>query len=183
MRPAEDGTSGFILARKVERNNRPISFVFAGNPPAADGTEIFFDEQMLRRSVNYESVAAGMAYPTYYQGLFPDLRDALTQAVANARAGVNGIWALDRTTDGFDVPDIGAIEDRHVILPKLFRRLADYLRGGGSVADFKDYLRALNERVTIISTTHFTHFDTVVEVNGDVVRMTEPPENLVFAEG
>jgi hypothetical protein len=29
---------------------------------------------------------------------------------------------------------------------------------------------------------HPTHFDTVVEVEGKTVRMTEPPENLIFEE-
>jgi predicted double-glycine peptidase len=43
------------------------------------------------------------------------------------------------------------------------------------------FLASKAEGVTIISTAHFTHFDTVIEVNGNTVRMTEPPENLVFA--
>jgi hypothetical protein len=29
---------------------------------------------------------------------------------------------------------------------------------------------------------HPTHFDTVVEVQEDTVRMIEPPENLLFEE-
>ena len=32
----------------------------------------------------------------------------------------------------------------------------------------------------MISTVHPTHFDTVVEVEGNTVRLTEPPENLIF---
>lgn len=180
---ANDGTRGYIIARAVERNHRPISFVFEGEPPEDDWSSIEFYADRLAESVNYKSVEAGMAYPTYYQGLFPDLRLALTQAAADARTANRGIWAEDKTNSGFDVPNRAAIENVHVILPKLFRRLAEYLSGGGTVADFKTYLESLNEGVTIISSAHFTHFDTVVEVNGDVVRMTEPPENLIFAGG
>jgi hypothetical protein len=67
-----------------------------------------------------------------------------------------------------------------VILPKLFRRLAEFLDGGGTVSGFKQFLANRVEGVTIISSTHFTHFDNVVTVEGDVVRLTELPENLMF---
>jgi endonuclease YncB( thermonuclease family) len=179
---ANDGTRGYIISREVERNHRPISFAFAGEAQEADGANIEFYADRLAESVNYQSIATGMAYPTYYQGLFPDLRLALSQAVGNARTAQNGIWAEDKTNTGFSVPNLNAIRDDHVILPKLFRRLVEHLEGGGTVANFLAYLEALDEEMTIISNTHFTHFDTVVEVNGDVVRMTEPPENLIFGE-
>lgn len=179
---ANDGTRGYIIARAVERNHRPISFVFSGEAPENDGDYIEFYADRLAESLNYKSVEAGMAYPTYYQGLFPDLRLALTQAAGNARTANRGVWAEDKTTSGFDVPNLAAVVNDHVILPKLFRRLAEFLEGGGSVTDFKDYLARLREPMTIVSTTHFTHFDTVIEVNGNNVRMTEPPENLVFGD-
>jgi endonuclease YncB( thermonuclease family) len=178
---ANDGTRGYIISRAVERNHRPISFAFAGEAGEADGTLIEFYADRLAESVNYKSIEAGMAYPTYYQGLFPDLRLALTQAAGNARTANSGVWAEDKTNSGFAVPDIAALENDHVILPKLFRRLAEHLEGGGSVTNFLEYLQVLNEDITIVSTTHFTHFDTVIEVIGNTVRMTEPPENLIFA--
>jgi hypothetical protein len=67
-----------------------------------------------------------------------------------------------------------ALTDRHVIMPKLFRRLAEFLEGGGSVAGFKQFLEAKQESITILPTADFTHFDTVVEVAGNIIRMTEP---------
>lgn len=179
---ANDGTRGYIITREVEKNHRPISFAFAGEAAEDDGANIEFYADRLAESVNFKSVEAGMAYPTYYKGLFPDLRLALTQAAAEARTAVRGVWAEDRTNTGFAVPDLDAVENDHVILPKLFRRIAEHLEGGGDMSNFLDYLIALDEEITILSTAHFTHFDTVIEVNGDVVRMTEPPENLVFGE-
>jgi hypothetical protein len=122
----------------------------------------------------------GLAYPTYYKGLFSDLREACTEAVADARGYRRELWADDRTTSGFDVQGIADLTDRHVILPKLFRRLAEFLGDGGSVSGFKTFLANRLEGVTIISRAHFTHLDTVVEVSGSTVRMTEPPENLMF---
>jgi endonuclease YncB( thermonuclease family) len=176
----EESAEGFILSRQVERFGRPVAFVFPGVPPEPDGSSIFLTRERLRQSVNHLSVLEGLAYTTYYKGLFFDLRAELTDAVQQARSNRINIWAEDVTNAGFDVPDLTAVTERHVIMPKLFRRLAEFLEGGGSVEGFKKFLEAKQEPITIISTAHFTHFDTVVEVTGKIVRMTEPPENLVF---
>jgi hypothetical protein len=177
---ANDGAEGYIISRSVEPNRRPVAFIYAGPPPEADGAQIFLDGDRMRQSVNYQLLEAGLAYPTYYKGLFPDLRRVLTDAVSSARQANLEIWAEDRTSAGVAVESIASISERHVILPKLFRRLVQYLEAGGSVSGFKDFLEAKAEGITIISTTHFTHFDTIVEVDEETVRMTEPPENLIF---
>ncbi|MFN8493782.1 MAG: hypothetical protein U0350_39635 [Caldilineaceae bacterium] len=179
---AVDGTEGYIISRSVEKNHRPVAFVFAGKPPVADGAKFFLDVAHLRKSVNYQQLETGLAYPTYYQGLFPDLRKACTNAVHKARAEHLGLWAEDRTNTGFTVDGLAAITERNVILPKLFRRLVEYLQGGGTVGVFKEYMEARAEAIFIISTAHYTHFDTILEVAGETVRMTEPPENLLFIE-
>src|SRR5215211_7236168 len=71
---ATDATEGFVLAREIERNHRPVAFAFRGDPGRPDGTPITLREPLLRQSVNHKQLADGMAYPTYYKGLFPDLR-------------------------------------------------------------------------------------------------------------
>lgn len=177
---ANDGTEGYILSRNVEPNRRPVAFVFSGEPPADDGSSFRLLADKLAESLNYKSIEAGLAYPTYYKGLFHDLRNALTEAASHARQENLEIWAEDRTNSGFAVESLESISEGHVILPKLFRRLAEYLEVGGSVVGFKDFIKAKAEGITIASTAHFTHFDTVLEVDGNIVRMTEPPENLVF---
>jgi hypothetical protein len=177
---ANDGTKGYILSRAVEKNGRPVAFVYTGTPPEKDGSEIFLDADRMRESMNHRALEEGVAYPTYYEGLFHDLRAALTEAVGRAREAERGVWAEDRTNAGFEVESLQSITNEHVILPKLFRRLAEYLEAGGSVAGFEEFLVAKGEEVIVISTVHTTHFDTVVEVEGDTVRMTEPPENLIF---
>lgn len=45
---------------------------------------------------------------------------------------------------------------------------------------FEGFPEAKDEEVIVVSTVQPTHFDTVVEVEGYTVRMTEPPENLIF---
>lgn len=176
----EEGAEGFIFSRTTDQHGRPVAFVYRGTPPEADGSSVFVTRERLRESVNVLSALEGLAYATYYAGLFSDLRAELTDAVQKARVNGDNIWAEDVTNTGFEVPDLSAITDTHVIMPKLFRRLVDFLAGGGTVARFEQYLEALQEPIMIISTAHFTHFDTVVEVTGNVVRLTEPPENLVF---
>jgi len=134
----------------------------------------------MKDSLNYKSVLEGLAYPTYYKGLFSDLRNEMTQAAITARAAKRNIWDKDVTNAGFAVPNLQAVTDTHVILPKLFRRLVEFMRGGGSVSGFKAYMEGLAEQITILSTAHFTHFDTIIEVQGNKVKMTERPENIVF---
>ena len=177
---ANDGTEGYILSREVEVNGRPVAFVYAGTPPEEDGSETFLDAERMSQSLNQRALEEGFAYPTYYKGLFHDLREALSETVGRAREAQLGVWAEDRTNAAFEVEGLESITEEHVVLPKLFRRLADYLEAGGSVAGFKEFLEAKHEEVIVISIVHPTHFDTVVEVEGNTVRLTEPPENLIF---
>jgi hypothetical protein len=177
---AEDGTPGYILAREAEENGRPVAFAFSGAAPKPDGSSAFLTREWMKDSLNYKSVLEGLAYPTYYTGLFPDLRNEMTAGAGIARTARREIWDKDVTNSGFTVPNLQAITETHVILPKLFRRLVEFLRGGGSVGGFKTFLQKRADPITIISTAHFTHFDTIVEVQGTEVKMTEPPENVVF---
>lgn len=177
---ANDGTSGFIISREVEKNGRPVSFAYLGNPSDGDGSDIFLSQTLAETSINAEMLRSGFAYPTYYRGLFSDLRNTLTEIVKQARNQAVGVWARDVTNSGFDVNSIQSIVEDHVILPKLFRRLVSYLEGGGQGAGFKAHLEGLQEDVTIISTVHSTHFDTIIEESGNKIRMTEKPENLLF---
>ncbi len=179
---AEDGTPGYILAREAEHFGRPIAFVFAGAAPEPDGATVVLTPERVRASVNFRSVAEGLAYPTFYAGLFPDLRAEFTRATEAARAARRELWREDVTMDGFDVTSLADITERHVILPKLFRRLADFLRGsaGAPLAGFKPFLEAGDERIVILATGHFTHFDTIVSVAGPTVRTTRLPHEFVF---
>ena len=180
---AQDGTHGYILSRKTEKYRRPVSFVFACDAEEDDGAQIFLRPDRLEDSVNYKSALAGLAYPTYYSGLFPDLRKKLTSAVAKARKGHDkDIWSVDKTTKGFTVSSLASITEEEVILPKLFRRIINFMGDGGSIDGFKDYLAANPDPVMELKTGHFTNLDTFVEVIGNKVRLTVEPEHLVFIE-
>jgi endonuclease YncB( thermonuclease family) len=57
-----------------------VSFAYAGPSDDQELSSVFVDEQLLGQSVNFQLVADGLAYPTYYSELFPDLRNALSAA-------------------------------------------------------------------------------------------------------
>lgn len=177
---ASDAVDGFILSRTVEKNHRPVAFAFAGQTAEADGSQVFLDGELLKQSVNYQQVAAGMAYPTYYTGLFSDLRNVFTAATQNARSAGLGLWPSDKTNIGFQVLGLSSIENDHVLFPKLFRRLAEHLEGGGSIVNFEQFVASKQEEIIIISSAHTTHFDTIIEVENQTIRMTELPENIIF---
>lgn len=179
---AQDGTQGYILARSTESNRRPVAFVFAGEAEVKDGGQITLDESILKESLNYRLLALGLAYPMYYNGLFSDLRLAMTGAVTNARAEELGVWPHDRTTKGFSVSDLEAITKEVAILPKLFRRIVDYMGQGGKIDGFKEHLQKGCEPLVRIQQVHFTRLDAIVDVRGEKVRLAEAPENLIFMD-
>ncbi len=181
---AVDGMKGYILTRSVEKNGRVISFIFSGNSPEADGSEIMFDVTRLRQSYNYQLMAEGLGYPTYYRGLFSDLRNEITAAVHSARQQGLGIHAIDQSLQGFNADNIESITKRYAILPKLFRRLADYIGFNGSAIGFKKKLAEYKEPVLDLRENNFTHFDTFIEQDegSTIIVLSRLPEELVFDE-
>ncbi|MFF7992553.1 thermonuclease family protein [Kitasatospora xanthocidica] len=178
-------TPGFILTRGADQFGRCIALVGSGNGPAASGTQVAVDVPLLRTTANHHLLKTGLAFPTYYRDLFPDLRAELTQVSVAARTAGLGLWPQDVTTTGAKITGPASVTTDAVILPKLFRRLIDYFQlGSFDLTGFPAYLAQRADKYTILSTSHFTTgLDFVVEVtNGNVLRMTNPPEDLVFDE-
>ena len=176
-------TAGFILTRFADVYGRCVAFAFKGGFSQADGGDIYIDKNLLRKSANHHMLSQGLAYPTYYSKMYPDLRQEMTRAVASARR--KGLWPQDKTTSGFLVKDLAALTERNVILPKLFRRVVDYLAmndGDLTLAGFKDYLKSRQDRVIILPQGHVTGFDYVIKVTGQRIKLTVPPGQLVFME-
>jgi hypothetical protein len=179
-----DQLPGFLLTRGADLYGRCVALAGRGDAPAKSGTQVNVNVALLRRTANHRLMATGLAYPTYYLKLFPDLRRELTKQALSARPD-KGVWALDRTQKGVEVKSLATLTDDAVILPKLFRRLVDYLTlndDDPSLAGFPAYLAQRDDRVFILSTGHYTGFDYVVEVKKQIVRLTTAPEDLVFQE-
>ena len=174
--------NGFICARKTEENHRPICFLFSGQHSFQDGEPVFIDDDLLRKSINYEMIAEGLAFPLFYSGLFYDLRQCLAFESKKARQQNTGLWEKDRTTTGFELQSLSTICDEVVIFPKLFRRLIRYLGNGGHIAGFKEFLSLEPEPVCILPDNHFTHFDHIVSVHKNHLSLSNDPDELVFLE-
>jgi hypothetical protein len=179
-----DALPGFLLTRGADLYGRCVALVGRGDAPGPSGADVRVNVALLRRTANHRLITAGLAYPTYYLKLYPDLRAELTKQASKARRAT-GLWPGDRTQKGVDVTALTTLTDDAVILPKLFRRLVDYLDlndDDPSLAGFPAYLAQRDDPVFILSTGHYTGFDFVVEVKKQVVRLTTEPEDLVFQE-
>jgi hypothetical protein len=175
---------GYVLTRSADKYGRCISFAGRGNPPAPSGGQVYVDAKLLRQSANYRLLQRGLAYPTYYRKLFPDLRAVFTAAVSQARP-TRGIWPGDLTQLGLTVESLGQVEQDAIILPKLFRRLATYLGmsdGATSLAGFVAFLDQQDDRVYAMPDLHYTGLSTLIEVADQTVRLTVAPELLIFEE-
>lgn len=177
---------GYVLTRGADKYGRCVALTGRGAAPGTSGERIRVETALLEETANFHQLAEGMAYPTYYRNLYVDLRQALTAAVDGARSKGAGLWSLDVTQSGARIDGEESITSEAVIMPKLFRRLADYLAlgaGDPSLAGFPAFLDQRGDRVLIVSRGQYTGFETVVEVSGQTVRMNRPPEDLVFDEG
>jgi hypothetical protein len=74
------------------------------------------------------------------------------------------------------------LEQNGVIFPKVFRRLTEYLRrqGGGDLSEFLPWLEVTREQVLELPTTSFTHFEDVLDVQANTIKLRPRPEELVF---
>ncbi|WP_433917466.1 nuclease [Streptomyces canus] len=181
-----DTVPGFVLTSGADIHGRCIALAGRGASGGTSGVDVDVDVDMLRTTANHHLLAAGLAYPTFYRSLFPSLRTELTAVARQARTAGQGLWPSDTTTTGAKVTALSSITDDAVMLPKLFRRLVDYLQlDNPSLACFPAYLAGVQDRFTILSSgKRCVGLHNVVEIsNAQTVRMTQPPEDLVFEEG
>ncbi|MBW5484717.1 nuclease [Streptomyces bambusae] len=176
---------GYVLTRGADVGGRCVALAGRGPAPAPSGDQVHVGVQLLRQTANVDQLRRGLAYPTYYTKLYVDLREAMTGAVAEARRAGLGLWPVDQTQTGAKIDGLASLSESAVLVPKLFRRLADYLTlgaGDSSLAGFGEFLDQRADRVLVLSRGQFTGLSTLVETEGQSVRLTAAPEDLVFAE-
>lgn len=180
----QDGeTQGYILAHLCGRYGRPIAFAFIGGTERADGTRVQLDVDEMQRSVNFQMIQSGFAYPCFYSTLAADLRAVMAAAVDSARKDENiEFWIHDHTQQGVEWQGPDLVSNLQPIFPKLWRRLVKYSKDGGDTLDaFIDYLRFQIDIVYIISESQFTTLDRIVTVDNNTLNMVHVPEDLIFA--
>jgi endonuclease YncB( thermonuclease family) len=177
---------GYIMTRNADLYGRCVALAGRGRAPATSGSEVFVDVAMVRRTVNHHLLQKGLAYPTFYRKLFPDLRATMAKAAQQAQRAGRGLWPWDHTLSGVKVAGLDTVTDEIMMWPKLFRRLVDYLvlgAGDPSLSGFADYLAQRADEYFILSAGHpTTGLDLVVKVTGQTLKLTRPYEDLLFEE-
>lgn len=185
-----DSVPGWILTRGADAYGRCVAFAGKGTPPVYSGYWTDVDEDLLKRTANHRLLLLGLAYPTFYSGLPFHLRELLAEAAEKAKASAKGVWKVDRTLDGVKVMGMASLTDDRtgvVILPKLFRRLKDYLDFTGtapSLACFRAFLAGAQDEYRLPDSGRVHRgLHHIVEVTTDnTVKMTRPCKDIVFVE-
>ncbi|MFF4444167.1 thermonuclease family protein [Streptomyces sp. NPDC001502] len=188
-----DKVPGYILTSGTDMFGRCVALVGRGTPPAYSGYRIDVDKEKLERTANHHLLSLGLAYPTFYEGLPVDLRDALKAVALEAKESTppKGLWAKDVTVEGAEIDGISSITDNDtgvVILPKLFRRLKDYFDfdpENCSLGGFPAFLAGGGDKFRILPGDEvLTGLHRVVEITDDqILRMTHPSEDILFVDG
>ncbi|KKD02675.1 nuclease [Streptomyces sp. WM6386] len=175
---------GFVLTRGSDVHGRCIALAGRGPAPGTSGLEIDVDVTVLRTTVNHHLLTAGLVYPTFYRSLFTSLRVEMATASKEAREAARGLWPGDVTTTGAKITGLASLTDDVVLLPKLFRRMVDYLQLSMPLTCVPAYLAGARDRYSILSTgERCVGLHRVVEVtNGQTLRMTHPSEDLLFED-
>jgi hypothetical protein len=192
-----EGVRAHILTRAIDPYHRPVSFVFVGDPPEADGAEVFLDVDRLEESVNTALMKGGHVYPAFYSardmhgkrvGGFPhDLRQYFIELVDVVRLENEGVWAADTSQQETDIRNTDQLETM-AIFPKLYRRLVAYFgdeeADHSSLEGFKAWLadeRSDRDDLLIsLSMGELLNFSDVLKTDGHKIRMEHPPEDLVI---
>ncbi|MFN3225409.1 MAG: hypothetical protein ACE360_04065 [Hyphomicrobiales bacterium] len=177
---------GYIYTNQLGPRGRPIAFVFAGDTDQADGSEIFVPAETMLNSVNAALLAEGHAYPLFYDTLYDDIREALSELALNARGRRQNVWSADQTNSGFEWT--GDVSTLPPVFPKLWRRIDDFIGDetffdeNRPMAGLKAWIEMMKpERVSVPSQGLFTGFDNLIEVTEDRVQMIVEPEKVVIS--
>jgi hypothetical protein len=200
-----DQIPGYIFANEVERNGRPVAWVFPGETPLPDGSRISAHTlaKALPFSPNYQLVRGGLVYPYFFMNLPAILRQPLANAARIARqetdAQTTNTWSLDHSLDGIELTRISDLTDTHAVFPYLFRKILDHayaqqiqrywaaLQGQADDYDPQDDSFSLdglfqdgNPYLFISSAQDFMRLDQVVHIDGQTLRLRTMPDDWVF---
>ncbi|MBM3182309.1 MAG: hypothetical protein FJZ86_18475 [Chloroflexi bacterium] len=139
-----DHIPAYIVTSNIEKNGRPLAWVFPGDTDDLDGAELTKDmlASRLEKSVNYQLLRYGLVYPYFFMTLAGKLRDKLIEAVRRAQADglqkrqtlensaadrsrkIPNLWVYDRSVaEGIKIADLKNITDETEIHPYLFRKI------------------------------------------------------------
>ena len=176
---------GYVIANGIESNGRLLGLVYAGQPPQADGSQVFVDEATLDSSVNAALVRRGLAYVEPYDTMPMALVRHLRSVLRGVRDTSEGMWSHEgvSTTKSATLRSLADLQPL-VMWPKLFRRLAAYFdEGHTGLAKFDAWIR--DDKVRRDDTLRLPdgeqgNMHDAYAVNGDKLRLNFKPEDLLI---
>lgn len=192
-----DSIPGYIITGDIEKNGRPVSWVFRGAAPLPDGAAIPREKlaEMAAASANAHLLRTGMVYPFFFMTLAATVRAALVEAVKQAQAAApgqpNNIWTLDHSMRGINLISVRVITDEKALYPYLFRKVIRHLQrvefnrqqsgiAGDETIPLAGFFDDANPHIFVISEQDFLRLDDVVEARGTTIRMKKSPHDIVF---
>ncbi|HET6420733.1 MAG TPA: thermonuclease family protein [Geobacteraceae bacterium] len=159
-----------IAYREIDPYGRLVAFVFVEDMGfKVDGSHptVFLEPEQMERSVNVQLLREGLAYPTFYGSLYPELRGPLVEIVRQARENRLGLWKRDiMEFTSSRKPGLPEVEDI-VIMPKIFRRLSMHIACNGALSNFKEYLGEVNDLTVDTRQVRLTGFESFIAVDSD----------------
>jgi endonuclease YncB( thermonuclease family) len=134
---------GWIASHGMDGNGRVLAYVFKGAPAAPHGQQVSATTVLgwLKRSGNHALCASGAVHPSFYNNTDESHAVVFQTAARKARAVSKGVWAQDRTTQGF-VPTPDALDaDGTLIYPKFFRRVQEWKKAKPDADAFIAWLK------------------------------------------
>jgi hypothetical protein len=192
-----DSIPGYIITGDIEKNGRPVAWVFRGETSLADGAAVPREKlaDLAATSANAHLLRTGMVYPFFFMTLAATVRSALVEAVKQAQVAApgqpNNIWTLDHSMRGIDLTSVRVITDEKALYPYLFRKVIKHLQRvefnrkqsgitGDETIPLAGFFNDANPHVFVISEQDFLRLDDVVEARGTTIRMKKPPHDIVF---
>lgn len=189
--PMKQEKPAILAYNGIDPFGRIIGFVFSEDI----GLEVSDREPMvelhpehIEKSVNAKLLAEGLVYPTYYGGLYPELRKFLNEITDVAIVNKIGLWSEHSNEFVFSrQPNISDIESK-VMMPKLFRRLSEHIAKNGVISNFRDALREGKDLTVDLNEVRLTDFSSFVRTqkinqNDYKLWLSHSPSRLVFVGG
>lgn len=133
--------TGYIVTSEVEKNGRPLAWIFAGKTTSKEGELTKNDlAKRLKDSVNYQLLKYGLVYPYFYASMAGVLRKKMITATKMARSSakrkqkylakkpskapekVANLWFYDKSDEGIKIADLHTLTEHTELYPYLFRK-------------------------------------------------------------
>lgn len=178
---------GYVLSRTLDPHGRIVAFVFAGDPAESDGAQICLRADRARASINAGLLEGGFVYPSFYDTLPTDLREALAAIAAAARNAGRGLWPNSMGTVARPATIRNAADAQGAVLfPKLFRRLSTYFAGGANgLGGFQAWLREVpggRDDQLVFPPMEFGNLHDILAIQGDRLWLTRDSESFVIID-